>query len=356
MATHLTTTQAARIGKLKGEILKHAVPVEVLGLTGQQKQMPKNVGATVVFRRWLPYDATTDTTDGAAGNRIITGTNVDTYAASHLTQEGVTPSADVLTAVDVEATLQEYACLYAVSNRVVDLYEDDVPEEMKQQTGERIGLIREMVRYGELKGMVHVHYAGGNSMQTVDESLSLPVLRRAARALKANHAKKITSILAPSANFATAPVEAAYLAFCSTDMEPAIRDLPGFKPIAEYGQRKPVHEQEVGSVEEFRFVTSPELAPLLGQGAAVGQTGLLSLGNTNVDCYPVILVGQDAWGQVALRGQNSLDVTYIPPSQKDKNDPLGQRGYIGAITYFTAKMLNDGWAAVIWAGTPALAA
>lgn len=355
MATQLTTTQAQRIGKLKGAILKHAVPVEVLGLTGEQQQMPKNVGATVSFRRWVPYDATTSSAQGAAGNRIITGSNVSTYAANHLTQEGVTPSADTLAAVDVEATLQEYACLYAVSNRVVDLYEDDVPEEMKRQVGERIGLVREMVRYGELKGMTHVHYAGGGSaLNQVNATLTLPLLRRAARALKANHARKITSILSPSANFATTPVEASYLAFCSTDMEPAIRDLPGFKPVAEYGQRKPVHEQELGSVEEFRFVTSPELAPTLGGGAAVGSTGLLSVGNTNVDVYPVILAGQDAWGQVALRGTDSLNVSYIAPSQKDKNDPLGQRGYIGAITYFTAKMLNDGWAAVIWAGTPAL--
>ena len=48
-------------------------------------------------------------------------------------------------------------------------------------------------------------------------------------------------------------------------------------------------------------------------------------------------------------------MSYIPPGQKDKNDPLGQRGYIGAKTYMTAVVLNNGWGAVAWVGTPSLA-
>lgn len=340
-------TQTARVNKLKGEILAHAMPVEVLGITGMQKQMPKNQGDNTVFRRWLPY--------GGTDNRWITGANVATFASDHLTTEGVTPSADTLSAVDVTATLQQYACLYAVTDKTADLYEDDVPAEMKKQTGERVGLIREMVRYGALKGITNVFYGGtGTSPSTVNGTVSIPLLRKITKSLKANHAKMITSILAPSPNFATAPVEAAYLVFCSTDMEPAIRDLPGFKHVSEYGQRKPVHEQEIGSVESFRFVLSPELAATINGGAAVGSTGMFSTGGSNIDIYPMIVVGEDVWGQVALRGSDSIDVSYISPGQKDKNDPLGQRGYIGAKTWMTAVVLNNGWGALAWVGTPAL--
>lgn len=348
MAMQNYNSQPGRVNKLKGEILAHAVPVEVLGITGTQKQMPKNQGDNVVFRRWLPL--------GGTDNKWITGANVNTFAADHLTTEGVTPSADTLTAVDVTATLQQYSCLYAVTDKTVDLHEDDAPAEMKKQTGERVGLLREMVRYGSLKGMTNVFYGGtGNSPSTVNGTASVNLLRKVTRSLKANHAKMITSILAPSPNFATAPVEASYLVFCSTDMEPAIRDLPGFKHISEYGSRKPVHEQEIGSVESFRFVLSPELAANINSGAAVGATGLFSTGGSNIDIYPMIVVGEDLWGQVALRGADSLDVSYIPPGQKDKNDPLGQRGYIGAKTYMTAVILNNGWGALVWVGTPSLA-
>jgi len=346
MAIQNFNSQPARVNKLKGEILGYAVPVEVLGITGMQKQMPKNQGDNTVFRRWLPL--------GGVDNRWITAANVNTYAADHITTEGVTPSADTLTAVDVTATLQQYSCLYAITDKTVDLYEDDVAEEMKKQAGERVGLLREMVRFGALKGMTNLFYGGtGNSPSTVNGTVSLPLLRRMTRSLKANHAKMVTSILAPSPNYATAPVEAAFLVFCSTDLEPAIRDLPGFKHVSEYGQRKPVHEQEIGSVESFRFVMSPELMGNINGGAAVGSApGLVSNGGSNIDIYPMIVVGEDAWGQVALRGADSLDVTYIPPGQKDKNDPLGQRGYIGAKTWMTALMLNNGWGALAWVGSP----
>lgn len=349
MAIQNFNSQTARVNKLKGEILKKAVPVEVLGITGMQKQMPKNQGDNVIFRRWLPF--------GGTDNKWITGSNVANYAADHLTQEGVTPSADTLTAVDITATLDQYSCLYAVTDKTVDLYEDDVPAEMKTQTGERMGLVREMVRYGALKGMTNLFYGGtGTSIVTVNGTVSLNLLRKITRSLKGNHAKMVTSILAPSPNFATAPVEAAYLVFVSTDMEPAIRDLPGFKHVAEYGQRKTVHEQEIGSCESFRFVLSPELAPILGATgvtAAVGATGLQATGGF-IDVYPMIVVGEDVWGQVSLRGKESLDVTWIPPGTKDKNDPLGQRGYIGAKFYMVAKVLNDGFGALAYVGTPAL--
>lgn len=340
-------SQSARVNRLRGEILAHAMPVEVLGITGSQKQIPKNTADNVTFRRWLPF--------GGVDNKWITGSNVNTFASSHVTTEGVTPSADTLTAVDVTATLTQYSCLYAVTDKTADLYEDDVPAEMKKQTGERIGLLREMVRYGALKGMTNLFYGGtGTTKATVNGTVTLNLLRKITRSLKANHAKMVTSILAASPNFATAPVEASYLVFVSTDMEPAIRDLPGFKHVAEYGQRKVVHEQEIGSVESFRFVLSPELAADINGGAAVGSTGMYSTGGSNIDIYPMIVVGEDAWGQVALRGMDSVDVSYIPPGQKDKNDPLGQRGYIGAKTYATALVLNNGFGALAWVGTPSL--
>lgn len=315
--------------------------------------MPKNVGDNIIFRRWLPF--------GGTDNVWITGSNVDTFASGHLATEGVTPTADTIAPTDVTATLLQYACLYALTDKTADLYEDDFGGEMKKQTGERMGLVREMLRYGELKGATNKYYAGGTTYNTVDETLSINLLRKVARAMLALHAKQITSILNASPNFNTAPVEAGFLVFCHTDMEPAIRDLPGFKHVSEYGQRKVINENEIGSVERFRFILSPELAPYLGngsstyRGAAVGTTGLQATGGSYIDSYPVIVAAEGAWGDVALRGSNSFDATYIPVGNKDSGDPLGQRGYIGAKFYSAAKILNQGFLAVIQAGTPSLA-
>lgn len=350
MAIQNYSTQAGRINKLKGEILAHAIPKEVLGITGMQKQMPKNSGDNVIFRRWLPF--------GGTDNQWIVPAATDAAAAfetAHVTTEGVTPTPDSLTAVDVTSTLQEYSVLYSLSNKTADLYEDDVPGEMSKQTGERVGLIREMVRYGALKAGTNKFYSGGTSRATVVDTITLNLLRKIARSLRANHADLVTSVLAPSPNYETRAVEASYLVFAHTDCEADIRSLTGFTPVAEYGQRKPVHELECGSVENFRFILSPELAPIQDAGGtAVTNSLAYTTANTACDVYPMIIVGEDAWGQVALRGMDSVSPTYIKPGQKDSGDPLGQRGYVGASFYFDAKMLNDGWAAICEAGVSSL--
>ncbi len=341
-------TVAQRIGKLKGEILRRAIPKEVLGLArASNKEMPKNNSKTVVFRRWLPL--------GGVDNQWITGANVDTYADDHLATEGVTPTGDTIAPTDITVVMKQYAVLYSVTDQTVDFYEDDIPEEMKKQTGDRVGLVREMVRYGALKAATNKYYAGGVSRVTVDESISLNLLRKVTRSLLLNHASLVTEVLSASPNYATTPVEAGFLVFGSTDMEANIRNLPGFKHISEYGQRKVISPDELGSVERFRFILSPELAAYINAGAAVGSTGLYSTGGANVDVYPLIVAAEDAWGQVALRGVKSLDVTWLPPGTKDKNDPLGQRGYIGAKAYMVAVILNQGWMAVVECGATDLA-
>lgn len=337
------STPEGRINRLKGEILKHAVPVEVLGITGMQRKMPKNNGATVVYRRYIPY--------GAALTNANTINRPAVSALAHVLQEGVTPSADSLIPQDVTVHLEQFGCLYKVTDKTVDLYEDNVPDEMKKQCGERMGLLREMIRWGVLKGGTNVYYSGGTSRATVDEKVTLSFLRKISRNLQANHAKRITGVLSASPDFGTTAVEAAYLVFGHTDLESDFRDLAGFKHVSEYGQRKPVHPQEIGSVENYRVILSPELASIPDAGAAVGATGLYSTGAANVDVYPIIVCGEDAWGQVALRGSDAMDPTWIPPGEKTKDDPLGQRGFIGAKFYMNCVRLNEGWMAVGEVGT-----
>lgn len=346
MTIQAYATQTGRINKFKGELLAHAIPVEVLGITGQNKKMPKNNGDTVVYRRWLPYGATA--TSANTQNRPLVN------AAAHITSEGVTPTAETITPVDVTVVLQQYAALYSVTDKTVDLYEDDVPAEMKKQVGERMGLLREMIRYGALKSCTNVYYSGGTSRATVDEAITVNFLSKISRNLMSNHGKVITRILSASPNFNTAPVEAAFLVFCHTDCEHDIRNLSGFKHVSEYGQRKVMHEMELGSQGRYRFIVSPELASIPDSGAAVGATGLYSTTGTLIDVYPVIIVAEDAWGDVALRGSSSIDPTWIPPGQKDKNDPLGQRGYAGAKFYSAASVLNNGWMAIGEVGVTSL--
>lgn len=349
MQTFLTP---ARIGRFKGEILKHAVPVEVLAKGGRQVKMPKNGSDTYVGRRWLPYGATASDPNQFFANGA--GDRGQSVVQAHLTQEGVTPSPDSITPQDVTTIIQQYSCLYGFTDKTYDLHEDDIPEQMKVQIGERVALVNELIVYGALKGSTNQFYGGtGTSRATVNGGLTLSMIRKITKSLQANHGKPVTSILKASGNYDTSAVAAGYFVYCHTDLEPDIRDLAGFVPVEKYATGTAL-PNEVGKVERFRFITSPDLPSLQDAGAAVGTTGLASTSGSNIDVYPFIVAAQDAWSQLAVRGKESLDPTFLPPGQKSKSDPHGQRGYAGTIWYKAVTVENNGWLAVGNVGAKAL--
>lgn len=336
-------TQDGRINVIKGEMIAHAVPYEVLALGCKMKPMPKNKGDTIKYRRVLPWGATT--TNANTINRW--SLNV----AQHVLQEGVTPKADQIKYQDVQVTLVQYGVLYSYTDKAGDLYEDDIPEDQKVQCGERMGLVREMIRYGSLKACTNAYYAGGTTRVTVDEKISLNLLRHISKGLLLNHAAMKTRVISASADYDTSAIEAGFIVFCSTDCEPDIRDLPFFVPVAKYAGKERINENEIGSCERYRFIGSPELTAYPDAGAAKGATGLYSSGGSNIDVYPYIVMGEEAAFDVALRGGDSLEPTHIPANVKDKSDPHGQRGYVGSKFYSAVLVANNGWMAVAECGT-----
>lgn len=341
------STATPRINKFKGGILKHAEPVEVLSKQGRQVKLPRNESKTYVARRWLPYGATT--TSASTQNQFFqnaSGDRGNAMVTAHLTSEGVTPAPDSIVPVDVSVVMQQYSCLYGFTDQTFDMYEDDIPAAMKEQTGERVALVNEMIVYGALKASTNQFYGGaGTSISTVNGAISLNLLRSIAKGLQANHGKPVNRMLASGPNYATEAVAEGYCVYIHTDAEPDIRDLPNFVPAEKYASGKPM-PNEIGKCERFRFITSPDLPSRQDAGAAVGETGLYSTSSSNIDVYQFIVCAQDAFSQIALRGKESLDATLINPGQKTKSDPLGQRGYYGAIWYKAVMLENDGWMAV----------
>lgn len=346
---------AGRINKYKGEILKHAVPVEVLGRTGRQVKFPKNSSDTYVARRYIPYGASS--TNSSTINQFFangTGNRDQAVVQAHQTQEGVTNTPDSITPMDVTVVMQQYSCLYGFTDKTYDLYEDDIPQAMIQQVGERVTFVNEMIIYGALRACTNQYYGGtGTTVATVNGGVTLGLLRKIAKNLMANHAAPVTSMLKASGNYGTDPVSAGFIVYCHTDLEPDIRDLPNFTPTEKYASGTPM-PNEIGKCERFRFVTSPDLPSVQDGGAAIGATGLASTSNVNIDVYTLIVTAQDAWSQVAVRGKESLDPTYLPPGQKSKSDPHGQRGYAGTIWWKAVMIENNGWMAVANVGVKTL--
>ena len=142
--------------------------------------------------------------------------------------------------------------------------------------------------------------------------------------------------------------------YVHTDAEPDLRDLPGFTPCEKYASGSPM-PNEVGTCERFRFFTSPEFVALRDAGLAIGTSNLVSSLGVSNDVYQVIVVAQNAWSQISLRGVGALSPTYLPPGTPSKADPFGQRGYAGTMWWKAALVENNGWMAVVHVGVKNLA-
>jgi N4-gp56 family major capsid protein len=352
MALQSYSTVASRnLIRAAQDMLAHAQPITVLGDFGTQRQMPQNATDTLVFRRTLPFGASTSGTTIENSARYVGTPSVT--PTSFVLGEGATPNANTINFQDVTVTLQQYGLLYKFSSKVELLYEDDVPGEMVKLVGETMAEVLELVRYGVLKAGSTVIYANGSSRASVNTPISLNALRRAARTLESNRAKRVTSRLAPGVNFGTRAVQPAYIVFVHTDAVADIRNLPGFTKVEEYGTFKPIHDNEIGACEDFRFIKSPLLASFAAAGSAT-LNGCLSVGASNVDVYPFLVIGEDCWGQVALKGMNAITPRVLKSGDINHANPLGQFGYVGASTWFAAVRLNEAWMARIECGVTAL--
>ena len=314
-------------------MLKYQMAVRILDKFGQTKPMPRNKTQTIKFRR----------------PKVFT-------AATTPLQEGVTPTTTQFRYEDVEATLKQYGEVVEITDVIEDTHEDPVLNDAAEVCGDNIGRTMEAVDWGILRAGTNVYYSNGASRAAVNTPIGLNDQRRVMRGLKAQKAYKITRILSGSTNYATKPVEAAYVAVHHTDVEQDIRELAGFVPVAEYGSRQTVSEYELGTVEDTRYVCSPDLDPFIDAGGTFNGSGkeMVSTGGAQADVYPILYIGRHAYAQVPLRGQGAISPTILRPGVKSKSDPLGQRGYVGWKAWHTAVILNQVWMARLEVAVSAL--
>lgn len=311
------------------QMLKHAGPVIVLDKLGLTKPMPKNKSTTMKFRR--PKTFTAATTPLA---------------------EGQTPTATAFQYEDVSVTIKQYGQVVIVTDVIQDTHEDPVLNDATTQCGENIGRTMEALNWAVLKAGTNAFFANGSARGDVNTAISYTKQMAVTRALKAQKAMPITQILAPGPNYATRSVEPAFVAVAHTDLEHDIRALPGFLPVAQYANRKAISEYEIGSCVDVRYILSPDLGSIADAGAATST--MVSTGGTDADVYPVLYFGKEAFGVVPLRGQGAVSPTIIPVDTKTKDDPLGQRGYVGWKTWHASVILNDNWMARLEVSATAL--
>jgi len=283
------------------------------------KELPTRSSQTMVFRRFLSLDP----------------------ALTPLS-EGVTPTAQKLTKEDITVILKQYGNLVEWTDVIEDTHEDPVLQQAMDLMGENAAETKERLNIGVMTAGTNVMYSTSTARDAVISKISRGLLRNAVRSLKKQKASFISQMIGAGVNVSTVPVEQGFFALGHTDLEPDIRDLSGFKSVAEYASQGSKVPGEIGVCESVRFALSALWDPWEGEGAAVSTSGMLSTGGY-CDVYPVVILARNCYALTPLKGKNSVTPIVLNPSKPDKSDPLGQIGYVGWKTWHASVILNELW-------------
>lgn len=316
-------------------MLKRTMPYLQFEKFGQTYVVPTGSTATAKFRRYFLSGAT-----GSAGSG--SGSYFYPVATTPLV-EGVTPTGSTLANQDYTATLQQYGDYITISDVIMDIHTDPILQNATDILGEQAALTVETLRFNVLKAGTNVYYANQVANRaSVVATLTLADQRRVTTGLNRQNAKKISQVVASNPDFNTKSVEASYMAIAHPDLETDIRQMTGFKPVADYGPHTSPFEGEIGSVEQVRYLTTTVAAPFADAGGAKGA--MRSTSGTLADVYPVLYFGRDAFGIVALKGKSAMTPMVVNPKPA-AGDPLGQRGTVGWKLWTTTIILQEAFMA-----------
>jgi len=322
------------------DLLKRGMPILVFEKFGQAKPLPAKSTKTIQFRRYF-LDSTWTATFGSDFNphEYFKGSNFN--PANKVLTEGVTPDASALDSSDYEATLVQYGDRVTISDVVMDTHEDPIMREAIDMLGEQAAVIIEKTRYNVLKAGSNVFYSNDSSRVAVNTVYSLNDQRRVTRFLKRQLGKPITSTVKSTPAFGTESIAPSFVCIVHPDLEPDLRAISAFTPAEKYGTMT-AWENELGKIEDVRYLTSTLVEPYLGGGATSGTNVLET--SSNADVYPMLFFARDAYGIVAFKGANAMTPMVVNPTASD-SDPLAQRGHVGWKGYSATIILNDFWMA-----------
>jgi N4-gp56 family major capsid protein len=304
------------------ELLKRGLPYLCLEKFGQSKSLPGNNSMTMKFRRY----------------------NSLAVATTPLT-EGVTPASKRMTATDVTATLYQYGDIVEITDVIADTHEDPVLQEAIAVCGEQAAKTVEIIRYNILKACSNVFYAASVAARTdVTDAISRATQRKVIRAMERQEASRITNVVRSTPAFNTENILPAFIALGHVDLTTDIRTMDGFVGVQDYGAVTPF-ETEIGACEDVRYLKSTIFTAYPDGGGTV--TGHVSTAGSKADVYPVLYIGKDAYGIIALKGKYAITPSVMNPNTISKSDPLGQRGFVSWKTMQTAVILNDSWMSVL---------
>ena len=237
MANTTTTEVSQAVNYFYDRVmLKKAMPLLVHAQWAQVRDLPRNAGMSIRFRRYTLLNAATTPLS-----------------------EGTTPTGSQLAITNVNATLLQYGDFLTLTDQLVFSTLDPILTETAELLGQQAGNTLDQLVRAVLIAATTIQYAStatDNDTITSAMKITKAEIQEAVRTLKQNNARKITSQIDPSTGFNTSPVPACFIGIVHPNTTYDLKDITGFIRVEEYPAGRAVMEGE----------TSP-LSPKFGEVA-----------------------------------------------------------------------------------------
>lgn len=297
-------------------LLSRAYPHFVHALWGQVRDIPRNKTENVRFRKYASLSA----------------------ATTALT-EGVTPVGSQASITDITGTVLQYGDFLTLTDYLdmttIDPYKVELAEVLGDQMGDTLDQLTKnvliagtTVQYAQ--GVVGRTSVAAGMVFTGDE------VRKAVRTLQGNNAKPLTQMIDPSDGFNTSPINPSYVGIISEKTHYDLKKDPDWVKVAEYADpEERIHEAEVGSLDDVRFVLAAANTTT-GAGAGVAVAG----GAGGIDVHLTLIFGKEAYGLTRISGE-AVKVITKELGASGTADPLDQRSTMGWKATYLVKRLQE---------------
>jgi N4-gp56 family major capsid protein len=287
-------------------LLAREEPNLIHGTFAMEKNLPSRNSKTVRYRRY---------------NNLKTAT-------VPLSPNGLTPAGQLLSAVDIDATVDWYGDYITITDQVMYVNQDPVLNETASLLGQaaketRDELIRNMMQ--STASRINFVNGGGIDNPTPYSGVDLDQI---VNELIGNKARMITEPVEGTLKFGTGPIRASYWAMMHSDLIPDLESITGFIAATQYPSHQVILKNEWGSYKNLRF--------LYTQDGIVEKNASLN----GQDVYITPITGLESYACIALDNM-SLEFLYYPAGSP--TDPLKQRNTAGYKMAMVPRLLNDAW-------------
>jgi N4-gp56 family major capsid protein len=287
------------------KLLSVPVPNMIHKIPAMKKNMPRNGGQILRMRRYNPLAT----------------------AMVPLGNTGITPPAQTLTAVDIDARISFYGTYVQLNEQVTLQNQDPVLNECARRLGVSLRQTEDQLTRDMLASTASfINCTGGVNGDNPTEITRADV-DTIVRTLLNNNAYTIMDNIEGEDKFGTAPVRDAYFALGSTQLTGNLDNVAGFIHKNNYPAPMNALRSEWGAIGNLRFLVS-----------SIGSSTPLS-SNLGADVYNIFCVGMEAYACVEQDGY-SAQFIYRPPIY---DGPLALNASVGYKFAEVPRITNDLW-------------